>query len=149
LYGNQERELLKEFWQKLKKTNYPYTITYNGLGFDLPFIWKRSVILDVEGVREFNLRRYSTDYIYDVMAVWSNWDSRNYIKLNQLTKILEVESKSGTGADVYQMWQEKKYNEIARYCLQDVYVTYLCFCRMKFLTPIDFSKVDISHQKFF
>lgn len=149
LYGNHEKEILADFWQRLKEANYPYIITYNGLGFDLPFIWKRSVILNVNNTREFNLRRYTTDYNYDIMAVWSNWDSRNSIKLNELTKILEVESKSGTGADVYDMWQGKKYKEIATYCLQDVYVTYLCYCRMNFLTPVTSSKIDVSYQDFF
>lgn len=149
LYGNQEKELLKEFWQKLKENNYPYVITYNGLGFDLPFIWKRSVILDVQGTKEFNLRRYTTDYNYDIMAVWSNWDQRNFIKLNELSKILGVESKSGSGAEVHGMWQKSEYKEIAEYCMQDVFVTYQCFCRLSFLTAIEHSKIDIEYKEFF
>ena len=148
-HGNEEKPLLKEFWQKLKENNYPYVITYNGLGFDLPFIWKRSVILAVEGTKEFNLRRYTTDYNYDIMAVWCNWDVRNAIKLDNLTKILGVESKSGSGADVYDMWQKREYKKIAEYCMQDVFVTYQCYSRMNFLTTKDHSKIDIEYKEFF
>ena len=34
------------------------------------------------------------------------------------------------------MWAQGQGKEIAEYCLQDTYVTYGCFCRMKDLTPL-------------
>jgi len=60
-----------------------------------------------------------------------------------------VESKSGSGADVYEMWQKEKYKEIADYCMQDVFVTYQCYCRLNFLTPKDHSKIDIDYKEYF
>jgi len=143
IFGQQENLILSKFWKMIEKYKNPYIITHNGLGFDLPFIWKRSVILQVAPTTHFNLSRYRTDYGYDTMAVWSNWDMRDAIKLDELARILDVARKSGTGADVYDLWRAGKYKDIGEYCLQDIYVTYCCYCRMNFITPVDRSKIPV------
>jgi hypothetical protein len=70
------------------------------------------------------------------MAIWSNWDNRGWIKLDVLARALNVDSKSGSGSQVAQMWADGQGKEIALYCLQDTYVTYGCYCRMNFRQPI-------------
>src|SRR5690242_2399080 len=41
-YGGNERELLRRFWARLAQDRATLFITHNGLGFDLPFLKKRS-----------------------------------------------------------------------------------------------------------
>lgn len=135
-YGANEKELLQQFWARLAHTRPALFITHNGLGFDLPFIKKRSVIHQVKPSLEISLAKFRTEPVYDTMAVWSNWESRGWIKLDVLARALNVESKSGSGKQVADMWSKRQWKEIADYCLQDTYVTYACYCRMNFRPPL-------------
>ena len=46
-YGADEADMLRQFWERLAQLRPSLFITHNGLGFDLPFIKKRSVIHQV------------------------------------------------------------------------------------------------------
>ena len=135
-YGGNERELLRQFWGRLAQDKPSLFITHNGLGFDLPFIKKRSVIQQIRPSLEINLAKFRTEPVYDTMAIWSNWDTRGWIKLDVLARALNVETKSGSGDQVARMWEQGKGLELAQYCLQDTYVTYGCYCRMNFRQPL-------------
>ena len=135
-YGPNEGELLRQFWRRLAQTRPALFITHNGLGFDFPFIKKRSIIHQVKPSVEVNLAKFRTEPVYDTMAIWSNWDTRGWVKLDVLARALNVETKSGSGAQVAEMWEKGQERELARYCLQDTYVTYACYCRMNFRQPL-------------
>jgi DNA polymerase elongation subunit (family B) len=135
-YGANERELLRQFWSRLAQDRPTLFITHNGLGFDLPFIKKRSIIHQVKPSLDISLAKFRTEPVYDTMAVWSNWDTRGWVKLDVLARALNVETKSGSGEQVAEMWEKGQGQELARYCLQDTYVTYACYCRMNFRQPL-------------
>lgn len=135
-YGGDERELLRRFWARLAQDRATLFITHNGLGFDLPFLKKRSIIHQVKPSLDINLAKFRTEPVYDTMAVWSNWDTRGWVKLDVLARALQVETKSGSGEQVAEMWEKGQGLELARYCLQDTYVTYACYCRMNFRQPL-------------
>ncbi|MGA6829160.1 3'-5' exonuclease [Nitrospira sp. NS4] len=135
-YGPNERELLRQFWARLAQDRPGLFITHNGLGFDLPFIKKRSIINQVKPSLDINLAKFRTEPVYDTMAIWSNWDTRGWVKLDVLARALNVETKSGSGEQVAAMWERGQGLELARYCLQDTYVTYACYCRMNFRQPL-------------
>lgn len=135
-YGGNERELLRRFWARLAQDRTTLFITHNGLGFDLPFLKKRSIIHQVKPSLDINLAKFRTEPVYDTMAVWSNWDTRGWVKLDVLARALQVETKSGSGEQVAEMWETGQGLELARYCLQDTYVTYACYCRMNFRQPL-------------
>jgi hypothetical protein len=106
------------------------------LGFDLPFIKKRSIIRQVKPTLEIPLAKYRMEPVYDTMAVWSNWENRAWIKLDVLARALNLETKSGSGKQVADLWVRGMGKDIAEYCLQDTYVTYACYCRMHFHDPL-------------
>jgi len=135
-YGANERELLRQFWVRLAQDRPMLFITHNGLGFDLPFIRKRSIINQVKPSLDINLAKFRTEPVYDTMAIWSSWDTRGWVKLDVLARALQVETKSGSGGQVAEMWEKGQGLELARYCLQDTYVTYACYCRMNFRQPL-------------
>jgi len=135
-YGANERELLRQFWARLAQDRPTLFITHNGLGFDFPFIRKRSIINQVKPSLDINLAKFRTEPVYDTMAIWSNWDTRGWVKLDVLARALQVETKSGSGGQVAEMWEKGQGLELARYCLQDTYVTYACYCRMNFRQPL-------------
>lgn len=135
-HGANERELLRLFWARLGDPRPSLFITHNGLGFDLPFLKKRSVIHQVKPSIEISLARFRTEPVYDTMAIWSNWETRGWVKLDVLARALNVEAKSGSGKEVAEMWAAGRGKEIAEYCLQDTYVTYACYQRMTFQKPL-------------
>ena len=145
-YGGNERELLQHFWNRLAQSRPSLFITHNGLGFDLPFIKKRSMIHQVKPSVDINLAKFRTEPVYDTMAVWSNWDTRGWVKLDVLARALNVETKSGSGSQVAEMWATGQGPELARYCLQDTYVTYACYARMTFRQPLS-SEVVLLHPE--
>ena len=135
-YGSNEKELLRQFWTRLAQDRPSLFITHNGLGFDLPFIKKRSVIHQVKPSVDISLARFRVEPVFDTMAVWSNWETRGWVKLDVLARALNVETKSGSGKQVADLWAKGQRREIAEYCLQDTYVTYACYCRMNFRQPL-------------
>ncbi len=141
LYGNNEEEILVQFWNRMRLWKGPYLITHNGLSFDLPFIWKRSVIHRIQPSMEFRLARFRTDAMYDTMMVWANWDMRNAVSLGVLAQILGFSGKSGSGSQVFDMWKDKQLKSIAEYCMDDVYLTYGCYCRMRFIEPTPLNRL--------
>jgi DNA polymerase elongation subunit (family B) len=135
-YGSNERDLLRQFWARCETVRPALFITHNGLGFDLPFIKKRSIIHQVRPCFDINLAKFRTEPVYDTMAIWSNWEQRSWVKLDVLARALNVETKSGSGKQVAEMWQNGQAQEIAEYCLQDTYVTYAVYARMNFKQPL-------------
>jgi 3'-5' exonuclease len=140
-YGGREKELLKQFWAWMANVRPNLFITHNGLGFDLPFLKKRSIIHQVKPTVEINLARYRTEPVYDTLAIWSNWETRGWVKLDVLARALGVETKSGSGKQVAEMWHAGRGKEIAEYCLQDCYVTYACYSKMTFREPLPSERV--------
>jgi DNA polymerase elongation subunit (family B) len=133
-YGPNEKKILQEFWNRLGAVRPELIITHNGLGFDLPFLKKRSIINQVKPSIDLNLAKFRSKPVFDTMAEWSNWDVRSYATLDVLARALGVETKSGSGEQIAGMWDRGEWEAIANYCLQDIYVTYACYCRMTFNT---------------
>jgi len=127
-----ERRLLTELWSVLERFKVTRFIAHNGLNFDLPFLWRRSVIHGVRPNMRLDLRRYRTDFMFDTMAVWANWDPRAYASLNDLARSLGVGSKNGSGEEVAQLWELQNYHKIGSYCLHDCWLTYACYCKLNF-----------------
>jgi len=140
-YGSGEKELLARFWDQMGKTKPTLFITHNGLGFDLPFLKKRSIIYQVKPTMEISLAKYRTEPVYDTLAIWSNWESRGWVKLDVLARALGVATKSGSGKQVAEMWATGQGKEVADYCLQDCYVTYACYSKMTFKEPLPSERV--------
>ena len=135
-YGSNEKELLRQCWEWMGQSRPSLFITHNGLSFDLPFLKKRSIIHQVKPTIDISLAKFRTEPVYDTLAVWSNWESRGWVKLDVLARALGVETKSGSGKQVAEMWQTGRGKEIAEYCLQDCYVTYACYSKMTFREPL-------------
>ena len=145
-YGANERELLQQFWARIATVRPGLFITHNGLGFDLPFIKKRSVIHQIKPSVEINLAKFRSEPVYDTMAVWSNWEQRGWVKLDILARALNVETKSGSGQQVAEMWMKGQGREIAEYCLKDTYVTYAVYSKMNFRQPLASEVVLLNPQ---
>jgi predicted PolB exonuclease-like 3'-5' exonuclease len=123
-----EKEMLEEFHSyitslctsngtEVRKVNF---VGHNLAKFDLPFIWKRSVINDVPccaGVKWNDAKHgYSC---YDTMIAWAGFGNR--ISADNLCNILGIKGKTEgmDGSLVYDTWQTDPH-KVIEYCHDDV-----------------------------
>jgi DNA polymerase elongation subunit (family B) len=129
-----ESELLTAFWDVAK--HYDSIITFNGRGFDVPFVYMRSAVLNVPISRKDWLGyRYQCDPhcdLADQLTFYggSREGAARRFNLDFYCKAFGIESPKShgiTGMDISQLLGERRYREIAEYCLRDVQATVLLY----------------------
>jgi 3'-5' exonuclease len=126
-----EFELLTAFWDVAK--HYDNVVTFNGRGFDVPFIYLRSALLNVPISKKNWLGyRYATEPHCDLAeqltfySVSGRDGAARRFNLDFYCKAFGIESPKShgvSGMDVSTMMAEGKFREIAEYCLRDVRAT--------------------------
>ena len=111
-------------------------ISYNGNGFDLPFVYRRAVLLGID-TREFDVptlaemtARYSNKHHLDLMQVWCGYG--NYEKLDNPAKAILGERKNEIDfRDFPELIQTKDgRKKLLDYCQQDVALTLKLWTRV-------------------
>lgn len=118
-----EKEILKKFWADVK--NYNQFITFNGRGFDCPYLIIRSAIHKIKPTKNLMPNRYWATHI-DLMDQLTFYGAIRKFNLDFYTKSFGIKSpKEGgmTGLDVKPFFKDGKYNEIAEYCVRDIKAT--------------------------
>ena len=77
--GMPEDEMIKQFWSSFSKHG-AKTCGYNTLGFDLPYLMRRSMDLGITLPMFPNLARYRTVPTRDLMAILYNWGPAKSLK---------------------------------------------------------------------
>ncbi len=130
-----EAELLAAFWEVAKK--YDTIVTFNGRGFDVPFIYLRSAVLNVPISRKDWLGyRYAVDPHCDLAEQFTFYNvsgrdgAARRFNLDFYCKAFGIESPKShgvSGLDMNAMVAEGRFREIAEYCLRDVHATVLLY----------------------
>lgn len=125
-----EAEMLAGFWNAAK--HYETAITFNGRTFDVPFIYMRSALLNVPITRKDWLGyRYQFDTHCDLADQFTFYNggrdgATRRFNLDFYCKAFGIASPKAegiTGMDITQMVAQKRFREIAEYCLRDVRAT--------------------------
>ena len=113
-------------------------ITYNGNHFDLPYIYRRAMILGVSP-KHFGAppltawtKRYGNDRHIDMQTVWAGSEQlgdADPLELVAMALLGERKSPHDFAKFPEQMQTEAGRAEIAAYCLHDVKLTYRIFER--------------------
>jgi 3'-5' exonuclease len=125
-----EPELLAQFWQDL--AHYEQFITFNGRGFDCPFLMLRSAILKVPPTRNLMPYRYETKIHCDLLEQLTFYGALRKFNLDFYCKTFGIESPKShgiTGLDLKGFFEEKRFKEIAEYNLGDLKATAQLFLR--------------------
>ena len=125
-----EEELLNWFWQDL--THYEQFITFNGRGFDCPFLMLRSAILQVQPTRNLMPYRYDTKIHCDLLEQLTFYGALRKFNLDFYCKTFGIESPKShgiTGLDLHELFAQKRFKEIAEYNLGDLKATAELFLR--------------------
>ncbi|MBU6408859.1 MAG: ribonuclease H-like domain-containing protein [Verrucomicrobia bacterium] len=126
-----EAELLEQFWDAAKSFN--AVVTFNGRGFDVPFVYLRSAILNVPISKKNWLGyRFATEPHCDLAEQFTFYNvsgrdgAARRFNLDFYCKAFGIESPKShgvTGGDVNTLMSEGKFRDIAEYCLRDVRAT--------------------------
>ena len=131
-----EKELLEQFWTDI--THYDQFITFNGRGFDCPFLMLRSALLQVQPTRNLMPYRYDASIHCDLLEQLTFYSALRKFNLDFYCKSFGIESPKArgiTGLDLKQLYVEKRFKEIADYNLGDLRATAELFQRWeKFLS---------------
>lgn len=124
-----EREMLEDFWAGAKA--YDTFVTFNGRGFDVPFLLLRSAILGVKPTRDLMDGRYLYQQkgakhidLADQLSFYGAVSRK--ASLHLYCRAFGIESpKTGgvTGDDVSALFREGKCEDIARYNVRDIVAT--------------------------
>jgi len=126
-----EKEVLKEFWDTAQL--YDQFVTFNGRGFDCPFLIVRSAVHKIKPTKNLMPNRYeSGDYgkiithvdLLDRLTFFGSVRRKGNLHMwCQAFGIDSPKDKGITGDDVGQLYKDKKYLDIAQYCAGDLWAT--------------------------
>jgi DNA polymerase elongation subunit (family B) len=126
-----EIELLTAFWDVAK--HYDEIVTFNGRGFDVPFLYLRSAVLNVPITKKNWLGyRYAIEPHCDLAEQFTFYGvsgrdgAARKFNLDFYCKAFGIDSPKShgvTGMDVNTLMTEGKFRDIAEYCLRDVRAT--------------------------
>ena len=126
-----EPEMLKKFWSFVK--SYDEFITFNGRGFDIPFLLIRSAVHKIKPSKNLMSNRYLNSQfsgakhvdLQDQLKFYGAVYGRGY-NLHMYCQALGIKSpkqEGVSGAHVKEMFEQKKYDDIAKYNVDDLYAT--------------------------
>ncbi|MCK5140431.1 MAG: ribonuclease H-like domain-containing protein [Thermodesulfovibrionia bacterium] len=120
-----EEGILRRFWDAVK--HYDQIITFNGRGFDAPFLMLRSALLKISPTKELMPNRYSGTSHIDLLDHLTFFGSvRRKFSLHMWCKAFGIKSpkeEGVTGLEVNALFNKGKYFEIAQYCVGDLFAT--------------------------
>lgn len=120
-----EEGMLKRFWETVK--HYDQIITFNGRGFDAPFLILRSAIFRLTPSKDLMPNRFSGTSHIDLLDQLTFFGSvRRKFSLHMWCRAFGIRSPKEegiTGLEVKDLFREEKYTEIARYCVRDLFAT--------------------------
>ena len=130
-----EAELLTAFWDVAK--HYEKIVTFNGRGFDVPFIYLRSALANVPITRKDWLGyRFQTEPHCDLAeqltfyGVSGRDGAARRFNLDFYCKAFGIDSPKShgvTGSDMNELLAQGRFRDIAEYCLRDVKATTLLY----------------------
>ncbi len=140
-----EKEMLGSFWEGAK--SYDTFVTFNGRGFDVPFLNLRSAIHGIRPAHDLLEGRYLYQQKYakhidlqDQMTFYGAMYRRPSLHL--FCRAFGIESPKAEGVagdDVADLYKEKRFREIAAYNARDVIATAALYRKwLDYLAPRGF-----------
>lgn len=146
-----EKEMLEDFWDGARA--YDTFVTFNGRGFDVPFLNIRSVVHSIRPTQDLMDGRYLYQQknvrhvdLQDQMTFYGAVRRRS--SLHMFCRAFGIESPKGEGVsgdDIAELFHSKKFRDIAIYNAHDVIATTTLYEKwLTYLAPQGFTEPTIS-----
>lgn len=141
-----EARTLSSFWKLVSgfSEGRDLFIGHNLFDFDLLFLYKRSCIHRIKPSVNLSFRRYQSRPVFDTMWEWTKWHHR--ISLHDLAQTFGIQSPKESGVNgrsIYELYQQGRHEEIAKYCMRDVKCTREVFYRMQYETALPLASFEV------
>jgi uncharacterized protein YprB with RNaseH-like and TPR domain len=137
-----EEDILENFWKVIEC--YEQFITFNGRVFDCPFVHHRSAIKKIVPTMNLITPRFKGTYPHcDLLDELTYSGATRRFNLDFYCQSFGIESPKSHGVSGYDMnelfFNQKRYEDIAKYCLGDVVATAELFLIWDtYLNPVKF-----------
>jgi len=125
-----EPAIIRHFWETVK--HFERIVTFNGRSFDNPFILLRSAVLGIRATRNIMPYRYESREHCDLLEQFTFYGAVRKYNLDFYCKAFGIKSPKSegiTGLDLGSLFAERKFRQIAEYCIGDVIATAHLFNR--------------------
>lgn len=126
-----EKDILEKFWGVVNR--YTEFVSFNGRGFDAPYLMIRSAVHKIKPTKDLMSNRYLNSQKFDC----KHYDLMDLLSFYGVTQnrgrglhmycrafgIKSPKSDGHSGEDVGRLFQEKKFFEIAQYNVKDLFAT--------------------------
>ena len=132
VFRGTEADLLRKFWEILARKK-PRLVSYNGRGYDGPFLMIRSAQLGIAPSLQLIQNRYDLSVHCDLQDVLGfQGTRRETYSLDYWCRRFDVESPKGSidGSQVSRVYRAGRIEEIGEYCLRDVRATAQLYCKL-------------------
>jgi len=127
MYDDSEKELLEKFWGLMNEQRPEKIVTYNGYGFDIPFLLVRSAINNVKPTINIHMNKWYMEGSnhFDCMLVLS----AKGLFLNVAQEIvcrmlgIDVPSDKISGTQIKDCYKRGDWEPILSRCKQDLIMT--------------------------
>ncbi len=119
-----EKEIIEKFWNAMKTCS--QFITFNGRGFDCPFILIRSAVHKIKPTRDLMPNRYNVTHIDLLDQLTFYGASRRRFSLDMWCRTFDIKSPKEdgiTGYEVKDLYKSGRHIDIAKYCVGDLRAT--------------------------
>lgn len=134
IYGDDEKEIIEEFWNKISILEPNVIVTFNGYGFDIPFILVRSSINNVSPTMNINTNKWNMERSnhFDCMLVFSHKGTFLNVAQDIICKTLSIDvlDKIG-GKEIEEHYIKKIWEPIKHHCTQDLLLTESLYKKIK------------------
>jgi len=139
LDGYSEESLAREFWTRAER--FPgCLVTFNGRRFDFPVLELAALRYGIAAPAHFSegatRARYSTERHLDLFDYLTNFGASGGLRggMDLLLKMIGLPGKMEIdGAQVQELYEQGRLEEIHRYCRNDVVQTYFLFLRVELM----------------
>lgn len=119
-----EEALLEKFWDFVK--TYNQVITFNGRGFDVPYLMMRSAVHRIRPSKNLLGYRFDSKVHCDLLDQLTFYGAARKYNMDFYAKAFGLKSSKDEGVDgsmVGDLYKKGEYLQIARYCVRDLVTT--------------------------
>ena len=136
IHGENEAEVLNDFWKIYRELGMPSRrggdwVGFNTDSFDLPFVWKRSIINGIAPPLLFTERGYPLGHFIDLQRMWQCGDRQAHGSLDVIARLCGFAGKTGSGAQFAILYRSELTRKTALdYLHNDLLLTKMIALRM-------------------
>lgn len=121
LYGEDEKKILTDFWEKSKDAG--TLIGFNSEKFDFQFIFTRSFLLGIK------LNPHTFPMQLDLRNIIFPFNKYSKGKLDEIAKAISIDVKTENGMFMPGYYLAKNWDKIKEHCEEDVIITHKIYER--------------------